>query len=81
MMADPQQQADSADALAEQQERVVRRYAVQLREMTTAAKTRRVERGDGTRRAYEILNECAMELARLTRPDRGATDDRDTLPH
>jgi hypothetical protein len=65
------------DGLVEQHEQVVQRYALQLREMA-ATERRRVARGIGTRRAYEILNECAMELARMTREQNAAApDERD----
>ena len=66
-----------SDASAEQADEVVRRYTVQLREVA-ASEGPRVTRGEGTRRAYEILNECAMELARLNRHD---SDSDDRVPH
>jgi hypothetical protein len=68
-----------ADGLDEQQEQVVRRYALKLR--AAAANGPEADRGSGTRRAYEILNECAMELARLTRQPNAAPDDCDTRSH
>ena len=49
---------------------IVRRYAIELRE--SASQGRRVEQNG--RRCYELLNECAMELAELTRL-KGAEDD------
>ena len=59
--------------VAEQQE-IVRRYALQLQQ--TACGTRRPAE-PSLRRCYELLNECAMELAEVGRRaggDRVATN-------
>jgi hypothetical protein len=47
-----------------QQEEIVRRYAVQLRETACGGRVRPGE--PSARRCYELLNQCAMELAGLT---------------
>lgn len=63
-----------SDGVDEQQEKVVRHFASRLREMAVEDGPR-IAKGDGTHRAYNILNECAIELARLTRHgDGGSTD-------
>jgi hypothetical protein len=49
--------------LVEQQE-IVRRYALQLRQAASGAR-RPAE--PSIRRCYELLNQCAMELAELDR--------------
>jgi hypothetical protein len=53
----------SPQDLAEQQE-IVRRYALQLRQAAGGAR-RPAE--PSIRRCYELLNQCAMELAELDR--------------
>jgi hypothetical protein len=77
MQGDP---THAADGLVEQQEQVVHQYALRLRE--AAALDRPGADGNGrTRRAYELLNECAMELARLTRQEHAAPEDVDWTRH
>lgn len=61
----------SSSDLVEQQE-IVRRYALQLRQ---AACGLRRPAEPSIRRCYELLNQCAMELAELSRrsgPDSAA---------
>ena len=57
----------SPPELTEQQE-IVRRYALELRQ--AAAGPRRAAE-PGIRRCYELLNQCAMELADLNRRPGG----------
>jgi hypothetical protein len=66
--------------LVERQEQVVQHYAGRLRE-AAAAGGRHVAKGDGTRKAYEILNECAMELEALTRRAMGGDADGSDVTH
>lgn len=55
------------DIAVEQQQEIVHRYAVQIREEACGG-PRPVS--EGGRRCYELLNDCAMELAQLTRARR-----------
>ena len=48
-----------------EQQAIVRRYATELRQ--TACGTRGRPAEPSVRRCYELLNQCAMELAELTR--------------
>lgn len=60
---------DQAPPNVDEQQEIVRRYAVQLQQ--AACGTRRPA-GPSLRRCYELLNECAMELADVSRrPDTG----------
>ena len=63
-MTDEASQTD----VAEQQE-IVRRYALQLRQATCGTRLRPAD--PSIRRCYELLNECAMELAELNRRTGG----------
>jgi hypothetical protein len=55
--------------VARQQE-IVNRYAVQLRQAACGAPRRPTE--STVRRCYELLNQCAMELAEANRSPGGA---------
>ena len=52
-----------------QQQEVVRRYAMRLRQHTCGTRLRPAD--PSIRRCYELLNECAMELAELSRRTGG----------
>ena len=56
--------------VAEQQE-IVRRYALQLRQQTCGTRLRPAD--PSIRRCYELLNQCAMELAELSRRTGGSS--------
>lgn len=56
--------------VTEQQE-IVRRFAMQLQQTACSAQLRPAE--PSIRRCYELLNQCAMELAGLNRRTGGDT--------
>jgi hypothetical protein len=61
----------STDVLARQQE-IVHRFAVRIKEQNCAGGTATVApKHESTRRCYELLNECAMELAEANRAPLG----------
>ena len=49
------------------EQEIVRRYATELRRTVGGVRRRPAE--PSVRRCYELVNECAMELADLTRRD------------
>ena len=56
------EQAQPVDVIAEQE--IVGRYAARIREAACGGRQPVTE---GGRRCYELVNDCAMELAELTR--------------
>jgi hypothetical protein len=66
--------------VAEQQEQVVQYYAGRLRE-AAEVEGEHVTRGDGVRKAYELLNQCAMELEALNRRTMGRNASDSDVTH
>ena len=60
----------STDVLARQQE-IVRRFAVRIKEQNCTGGAAVVPKHESTRRCYELLNECAMQLADANRAPLG----------